>query len=205
VRAHDSDMRGIWAERLTVRRHRAAAVLDGLYARSLAVFWGVEIGEECVFYGRPIFRRLPEGSILIGERCVFRSARWSNQIGINRPCMITTVRRGARLRIGSDCGFSGAVVAAATEIQIGNHVLVGANVTITDSDWHGLQPDARDEAGDSEAVHICDRVWLGLNVVVLKGVTIGKDSVIAAGSVVSASIPEGVIAAGQPARVLREL
>lgn len=203
--ALDSDMRGIWAGRLAARGERTAAVLGGLYARSLAAFWGIEMGEGCVFYGRPIFRRLPQSSIVVGDRCVFRSARWSNQIGINRPCMITTLRRGAQLRIGSDGGFSGAVVAAATEILIGNRVLVGANVTITDSDMHGWQPDARDEAGESEPVHIGDRVWLGLNVVVLKGVTIGKDSVIAAGSVVSTSIPEGVIAAGQPARVLREL
>ena len=203
--ARDSDLRGIWAGRLTARRQRAAAVLDGLYARSLAAYWGVEMGAGCVFFGRPILRRLPESSIAIGERCVFRSAQWSNQIGINRPCMITTVRRGARLSIGRDCGFSGAVVAAATEILIGDNVLVGANVTITDTDWHGMQPGARHEAGESAAVHICDGVWLGLNVIVLKGVTIGKDTVIAAGSVVSVSIPDGVIAAGQPAKVLREL
>ena len=203
--APQSDLRGIWACRLMSRGHRAAAVLDGLYARSLAALWGVEIGEGCVCYGRPIFRRVPESSIVIGDRCELRSARWSNQIGINRPCMITTLGRGARLRIGDDCGFSGAVVAAASEILIGNRVLVGANVTITDTDWHGLQPDARRQPGDSEPVHIGDGVWLGLNVIVMKGVTIGRDSVIGAGSVVSASIPAGVIAAGQPARVLREL
>lgn len=163
------------------------------------------MGEGCIFYGRPIFRRAPESSIVIGDRCVFRSARWSNQIGINRPCMLSTLHRGAMLRIGSGSGLSGAVVAAATQILIGEHVLVGANVTITDTDWHGVEPDARRRPGESQPVSIGDNVWLGLNVVVLKGVTIGRDSLIAAGSVVSTSIPEGVIAGGQPATVLREL
>ena len=117
----------------------------------------------------------------------------------NGPSAPTTVQHGARSTIGNDCGCNGVAVAAATKI------LIGANVTITDTDWHGMRPDARDEVGEREAVQTCDGVWLGLQIVVLKGVTIGKDSVIAAGSLVSASMPEGVIAAGHPARVLREL
>jgi len=201
----DSDAHGIWAERLVVRRQRAAAVFDGLYARSTAAFWGIDLGGQCVFFGRPILHRAPQSVIRIGERCVFRSADWSNRIGINRPCTISTIAPGARLSIGTRSGFSGTVIAAALDIEIGNRVLSGANVTITDTDWHGQQPDARDQPGASAPVRICDNVWLGLNVMVLKGVTIGKDSVIAAGSIVTQSIPEGVIAAGNPAKVIREL
>lgn len=202
----ESDLRGIWAARVVRRRERAAAALDGLYARSAAAFWDIDLGKECVFYGRPVFRRAPQSVIRIGDGCVFRSAHWSNQIGINRPCMIASISRGARLSIGAQCGFSGTVVAAATEILIGDCVRSGANVTITDSDWHGLQPDARrGQHAATAPVRILDNVWLGLNVVVLKGVTIGKDSMIAAGSIVTKSVPEGVLAAGNPAKVIREL
>jgi acetyltransferase-like isoleucine patch superfamily enzyme len=59
--------------------------------------------------------------------------------------------------------------------------------------------------GPAAPVHIEDNVWLELNVVVLKGLTIGRDSVIGAGSIVTRSIPAGVLAAGQPARVIRDL
>jgi maltose O-acetyltransferase len=84
--------------------------------------------------------------------------------------------------------------------------MCGANVTITDTDWHPV--DWRDRVnGQAKAapVVIGDDVWLGMNVTILKGVEIGNQSVIGAGSVVTRSIPAGVIAAGQPAVVVREL
>ena len=61
------------------------------------------------------------------------------------------------------------------------------------------------ERGGSSAVVVEDDVWLGMNVVVLKGCRIGKGTVVAANSVVTRSLPAGVIAAGVPARVIREL
>lgn len=199
------DSRGIWMGRLLRRRDRAAAMLDTAYARSYATLWGIELGEGCVFYGRPVFRRPPGSTLSIARNCVFRSAHWSNLAGVNRPCMVTTLRPGARLHIGRDCGFSGTVIAAADEVVIGDRVFCGANVTVTDTDWHGVHPGTRHEDGEHAAVRISNDVWLGLNVVVLKGVTIGEATVVSAGSVVSKSLPPGVIAAGQPAAVIREL
>jgi len=201
----DSDFRGVWAERLAIRRDRAVSALDGVYARSMAAFWHVQLTKDCVFLGRPIFRRWPHSTISIGPRCEFRSAPGSNRVGVNRPCMVSTISPGARVSIGDRCGLSGTVIAAAEEIVIGDHVLCGANVTITDNDWHGLRPDERHLPGESAPVHIEDDVWLGLGVVVLKGVTIGAGSVVAAGSVVTESIPGGVIAAGNPAKAVKTI
>ncbi len=91
-------------------------------------------------------------------------------------------------------------------IRIGRDGLFGANVEIFDSDFHDLDPPRR-TAGTQETapVEIGDNVFVGMGVRILKGSTIGDDSVIGAGSVVTGAIPAGVIAAGNPARVIREL
>jgi acetyltransferase-like isoleucine patch superfamily enzyme len=85
--------------------------------------------------------------------------------------------------------------------------MCGANVTITDTNWHPL--DWRDrlagKPGEYAPVVIEDDVWLGMNVTVLKGVTIGRRTVVGAGSIVTRSLPAGVIAAGQPAVIIRTL
>jgi acetyltransferase-like isoleucine patch superfamily enzyme len=181
--------------------------MDTRIARMLGWWWGIEIAQRCRFYGLPIFRRLPGSSIRIGDNCQFRSSKWSNLVGINRPCIISTLRENAAVEIGRECGFSGTIVGSASRISIGDRVMCGANVTITDTDWHPI--DWRDrragKPGDSAPVVIREDVWLGMNTIVLKGVEIGMRSVIGAGSIVTRSLPEGVIAAGQPAIVIRKL
>lgn len=88
---------------------------------------------------------------------------------------------------------------------MGSNVLCGSNVTITDSDWHGIRSSERNIMGKVAGVVIGNNVWLGLNVIVLKGVTIGDNTIVGAGSVVTHSIPANVIADGQPARVVKAL
>jgi len=136
-----------------------------------------------------------------------QSSRRSNLAGSNRPCYISTLRAGAAIRIGHSCGFSGTAIEVAQSVQIGNHVMCGANSTITDTDWHAVDPVARLGAAEGRRgpVILEDNVWIGMGALVLKGVTIGESSVIGAGSVVTSSIPRNVLAAGQPARVIRSL
>ncbi len=176
-------------------------------ARCAAAWWKIEMGEGCRFYGLPVFRRLPGSTIRIGRNCQFRSAIWSNQVGLNRRCTISTLSQDARIEIGEGCAFSSTAISAAQSVRIGSHVMCGGNVTIMDTDWHPLDAEERraGAAGQFAPVFIDDDVWLGLNVIVLKGVTIGARTVVAAGSVVTRSLPPGVIAAGQPARVIREI
>src|SRR5262249_51838630 len=91
-------------------------------------------------------------------------------------------------------------------IQIGSDGLFGAHIEIFDSDFHDLDPTRRKGGAQKMApVEISDNVFVGMGVRILKGVTIGSDSVNGAGSVVTGSIPSGVVAAGNPARVVREL
>jgi acetyltransferase-like isoleucine patch superfamily enzyme len=176
-------------------------------ARTLARWWGIEIGERCRCYGLPLFRRLPGSTIRIGHNCQFRSSKWSNLAGINRPCVISTLEHNATIEIGDNCGFSGTIVACASSISIGNGVMCGANVTISDTDWHAIDSQDRQAGrpGKVAPVVIGDDVWLGMNVIVLKGVEIGSQTVVGAGSIVTRSLPAGVIAAGQPAVAIRQL
>ena len=180
-----------------------SSIQTGL-ARLLASWWGIQMGQGCRFYGLPMFRRLPGSTITVGDNCQFRSSHWSNLVGINRPCFLSTVKETATVDIGTDCGFSGTIISSASRISIGNRVMCGANVTITDTDGHAVDSQERRGGvpGRTAPVLIGDDVWLGMNVTVLKGVEIGSRTVIGAGSIVSQSLPSGVIAAGQPAAVV---
>lgn len=179
--------------------------VDSLANYAAAAVWGVELGPGCKFYGRVSFERKVGSIIRIGADCAFRSGRTSNRIGINRPCMVTTRSAGAKIIIGDSVGMSGTTIGADESIVLEDRVMCGANVTITDTDWHGIPADARQERGGSAPVLIEENVWLGLNVVVLKGVTIGANTVVGAGSVVTKSLPANVIAAGLPAVPVKAL
>ena len=98
------------------------------------------------------------------------------------------------------------IVADKTQIHIGKEVLIGPNVFITDSDFHSLNPNERlSQNYECFPVYISDNVFIGANVTILKGVTIGLNSVIANGSVVNKNVPSNVVVGGVPAKVIREL
>lgn len=91
-------------------------------------------------------------------------------------------------------------------IHIGPRALLGSRVCVYDSDFHELDPGRRRGGRPATAqVTLGENVFVGDRSLILKGVEIGANSVIGAGSVVVRSIPEGVVAAGNPARVIREL
>ena len=165
-----------------------------------AFWWKVRIGKNVRFYGKTFFVKYPSSQITIGDNCSFRSKKASNLIGINRPCSISTLpsKYFSVIEIGNNCGFSGTVIGAFKNIKIGNNVRCGSNTLITDSDWHLDDP----RSGEPADVIIEDNVWLGVNSVVLKGVTIGANSLIGANSVVTKSIPANVVAVGNPCKVI---
>jgi maltose O-acetyltransferase len=116
--------------------------------------------------------------------------------------------RDSRIEIGDrvEINNNGFLKSEGPGISIGAGGLFGANVEIFDSNFHDLDPRRR-VGGTPRTAHvdIGHNVFVGMGVRILKGVTIGADSVIGAGAVVSSAIPAGVIAAGNPARVVREL
>ncbi len=90
------------------------------------------------------------------------------------------------------------------KITIGKNVLIGPNVTLSTT-GHPIHPDHRGDGMYSFPITIGDNVWIGGNVMVLPGVTIGENSVIGAGSVVTKDIPANVVAFGAPCKVYREI
>jgi acetyltransferase-like isoleucine patch superfamily enzyme len=171
------------------------------------LFWvlSVEHGKKNKFIGVPIISRATGSRIIIGDSCTFRSDRTSNLFGTLKKCTIATLKDGAVLKIGTGSRISSASITSFNKVTIGEHVLIGANTYITDSDWHSFDPRNRNSNVKSIPVVIEDNVWVGANCIVLKGVTIGQNSIIGAGSIVVKTIPENVIAGGNPAKILRKI
>lgn len=174
--------------------------------KNILFFRGIRHGKECQFWGKTYFKRNFNSTIIIGDQCRFRSSSLSNYVGINRKCSISTHLQNSTIIIGNKVGMSGTVIAAAEKIILGENVLCGANTLITDFDWHPVKKNAgMPSYGKTAPIYIEDNVWLGINVIVLKGVSIGKNSVIGANSVVIKSIPGNVVAAGNPCKVIKEI
>jgi maltose O-acetyltransferase len=113
----------------------------------------------------------------------------------------------AEIIIGHDTIFNNnTVVCAVKSIRIGNGCLIGDCVAISDTDFHEINPATRDRSvGIIKPVSIGNNVWIGSRVMILKGASIGDNSVIAAMSVVTSAIPPNCIAAGVPAKVIRQI
>jgi acetyltransferase-like isoleucine patch superfamily enzyme len=117
--------------------------------------------------------------------------------------------------VGDFTLLNGALVMCEERIEIGSNCLISWNVGMADSDFHPLDPaqrliDARALAPflpdrpprpklKTAPVKICDNVWIGMNAIILKGVTVGENSVVAAGAVVTKSVPPNTVVAGNPA------
>lgn len=115
------------------------------------------------------------------------------------------VASSPKIRIGSNTYINrNTFLDASFSIQIGRQCGIGPNCYITDHD-HGVESDVPPLEQPLVSVHtrIGDRAWIGANVTILKGVTIGKDAVVGAGSVVTKDVPAGAIAVGVPAKVIK--
>jgi acetyltransferase-like isoleucine patch superfamily enzyme len=143
--------------------------------------------------------RLPvlysKGKVEIGERFITRGRIARCEIGATVP--------DARLKIGDRVFINqGASVTATCYVEIGDDTQIGPFTTIYDTNYHTVDPD---HPLQSAPVIIGTNVWLGHGVVVLPGSKIGDHTVVAAGSVVKGDLPPRVLAAGNPAQVVREL
>lgn len=167
---------------------------------------GIETSGRISCRGIPYFERTPHSTIRLGRGCTIHSSFRANHIGIMTRSRIITVTPTAVIRLGDRVGLSGATVTAHHSITVGDDTMIGANSLITDCDWHATDPAERHTSiGATAPVTIGHNVLIGTRCIVLKGVTIGDDSIIGAGSVVTHDIPAGVIAAGNPCRVIRPI
>ncbi len=176
--------------------------------RLLFLWTGIPWGKNWRLYGVPILQRHRQSILQIGDGLELRSTVRSNPLGPTHPVILSTRKPSTRVIIGAQFGMTGGTICAEESITIGDRVTVGANSTIIDTDFHPLDPAqriAQPTDGATAPVVIENDVFIGMNTLILKGVHIGVGSVIGAGSVVTRDIPPGVIAAGNPARVIKTL
>lgn len=168
--------------------------------------FGCRVPRSARINGRPNLW-LHKGKLILGERVAMTSipSIYEPGMGFSR-CMFSTSRDGV-IEIGDDSCMAGAVIVAHKRVTIGKRVMIGGGVRILDTDYHPTDTVPRRYAPEPEPrpIVIEDDVMLCVDVLVLPGVTIGRGSVIGAKSVVTSDIPPMVVAAGAPARVVREI
>lgn len=153
----------------------------------VVIFSRVRIGIGSKFYGFPVIFRHAGSRVEIGDHFEDRNWLVANPLGVNHPTIICTWKKGASIKIGNDVGISGGSIVAAQKVEIGDGTLIGANVTIIDTDFHPVASSARryDQKNiKSRSINIGKNVFIGMNAIILKGVTIPDNSVVPAGSVV---------------------
>ncbi|GAB4405672.1 MAG: DapH/DapD/GlmU-related protein [Microscillaceae bacterium] len=167
-----------------------------------------KLGNKVNIFGIPLVF-IPKGAqVTIGKGLRLISESYFSEPGVAHPVMIRLLNKNAKLIIGNNVGISGGGICVQTEVVIGDNVMFGANAFVSDTDFHPLGADNRRYSKEnigSKPVHIENNVFLGMNTIVLKGVRIGENSIIAAGSIVVKDVPPNQIWGGNPAKFLREL
>lgn len=146
-----------------------------------------------------------EGTISIGNRVTINSHLIADPIG-GQPKTIIVARKNAKILIGNRVGISNTAFYSREEITVGDDAVIGAGCKIYDNDFHSIVADYRLDGNShvkSAPVHIGNRTFIGGHTIILKGVTIGEGAVVAAGSVVTKSIPRNEIWGGNPAKFIK--
>ena len=169
---------------------------------------GVSYGNNLKILGYVKIDITRRGFVKVGDNLSINSGHNYNVIGRQQK---TTIVVDGKLTIGSNVGMSSTAIICRHKVSIGNHVKLGGGVCIYDTDFHSLDPKIRRDSNldklnaKSAAVVLKDNVFVGAHSTILKGVTVGENSVIGACSLVSRRIPANQIWGGNPARFIREI
>lgn len=173
--------------------------------------------EECIFKNKELVHF--GNNIVFNQKCIFDGdgiVKIGNNVALGYELsphfydsyiLIQARGKNSVISIGNYTLFSNDItIIAQNEIKIGDRCLIGDRLTIYDSDSHEINPNTRmRSSGNIAPVNIGNNVWIGSIVTILKGVTIGDNSVIAANSVVTKDVPSNTVVAGNPATVIRTI
>lgn len=110
------------------------------------------------------------------------------------------------VRIGSDCLLNATWIGTWTSVTVGDRCLL-SDCELVDNDFHNLDPQRRHDPpvpASRAPIVVEDNVWIGMHALVMKGVRIGRDSVVGAATVVRADVPEGVVVIGNPQQIVKK-
>lgn len=167
----------------------------------------IAVPNKMLIRGRIVCRIAKGGKLTFGNGCKINSAKWANIIGGDTRTAFV-VKPGAKIEIGNNVGISNSTFVAQTSIIIEEDVMIGGDCKIYDTDFHAIDYETRMEGFSntrSFPVLIKKGAFIGAHSIVLKGVTVGEKSIVGAGSVVTKSIPDGEIWAGNPAQLIKKL
>lgn len=170
---------------------------------------GIKIGKNIRVTG-PILIRRGLGQVEIGNNCVFvSSSRRATGAGVYDPVRIRVSMEHAKVIFKNGSGMTGgSITCRSGRIEIGENSMIGPNCVFMNSDFHPLwPPDQRNHYPGTELdadIIVGDNVWIGGNCIVLKGAEIGENSIVCAGSIVSAKVPANCMVSGNPARVIKK-
>lgn len=169
--------------------------------------YGVICDNTLKIFGRLYFHVM-KNSVTIGKNCVIRSSKHTNTLGGMDECRFVTYGDG-KIILGNNVGITNSCLNSHIKITIQNDVLIGADCKIYDSDFHSTNYETRNSNDDksfkSQAITIKEGAWIGAHSIILKGVTIGSNSIVGAGSVVTKDIPDNEIWAGNPAKFVKKV
>ncbi len=200
----DLDQQELIKQRLTKSPHlllpALIAWLNGWYYRLKFACLGrrFKAGKLLRVYGK--LNISGPGAVVFGDNCLIIS-------DAIKPVCIRTLLPDAVVSLGQHAGLNGTSIQSACQVQIGNLSNI-ADAYITDTPAHSLHINRREESIEDvrrQAVIIEDNVWISVQVVILDGVRIGRNSVIGACSLVKKSVPENVFAAGNPLKIIKNL
>lgn len=147
-----------------------------------------------------------KNKINIGSNVYLRSVSRGYQAGMPFPTTLLTDVKNATISIGSNSRINGAYIHAQDSISLGDNCVVASGVNIIDTNGHELYSNNRTVKRDKpEKIEIGNNVWIGLNAIILKGTTIGANSVVGAGSVVKGNFPPNSLIVGNPAKGVKTL
>lgn len=158
----------------------------------------VTIGNNCSLIGTNLSVE-GIGEIEIGDRCYF-------VVYNQQPNSIEIQESGAKIVIGDRCSFNGASIKSKKYVELKRQCMVGSSL-IVDTDYHSVEINRWDPNAKvkNKPIYIGENVWLCSQSVILKGVSIGNNSVIGLGTIVRQSVPENVVVIGNPQQIVKKL
>ena len=185
-------------------------MLSGVYVYFVLRSFSINTGGSQRINGFPKINIKPSGRLIIGNQFVLNSGNVFNSIGRNQRSLLS-VGAGAELVIGDNVGMSSVAIVCQKKISFGNNIRIGGNTVIYDTDFHSLNAEERTAIPEitkgikRKEISIGDNVFVGGHSIILKGTTIGANSIIGAGSLVTNDIPDNVLAYGIPAKIIKEI